>query len=96
MSEENLFWTVVIPHVSEEKVSEKLCDTMYIEMEITSVSTQYDRTITCSSKDATQKVHLQSYGWDESISLYEEEFESYTSDVANASVQYFDGIDSFS
>lgn len=95
MSEENLSRTVLIPHVSEEKVVEKFCDTTDIEMEIILVTTPYDNNNSFSNREIPQEVHPQSCVSDESNSVYEE-LESCTSDEENASMQDFNDIDSIS
>lgn len=94
MSEENLSQTVVIPHIDEEKVSEKLCDVIDIEMEMMSVTPPNDSNNGCSKKQFPQEIHLQSCVLDRSKSKYEE-LESFMSKV-DASMQDFDDINSIS
>lgn len=96
MSEENLSQIMVIPHISEDEVNEKLYDTNGTEMQVISLATPGEKNIGPFSKDATRRVYLHSYGLDGFDSLYEGELKCCTSDEDNNDMQGFGDINSSS
>lgn len=79
---------MVIPHIDEEEVNEKVSNILDVEMDVVSITLLKDINSDFSSKNTTQEVGLQSCISDRSDSECQE-LESFTSKM-NASLQDYD------